>query len=580
MAVELLDSDDAAGQGAAHPFTVLAFIEANGRGMAADAVGTRVLGWFQERFGSGLPEATRNAGPCTAEHAGRTFVAASESGSDGDTWAYWLDDPVQQVRDSCLVTEALIRSRQGRVDRMGFRLLAEVPSDQIPRAGREAGLAGAIEALCDLYSTATDSASQVPLIRSEGQMRDLISDVLDPKRAKPVIVVSTTPKAERASATRFDARSLAKATHGLAGVCIVASSQSRLLSRDLGRKLATFNGAVRVYLPGVERDTDPQRHQLHCATPSLSAEQAERSWLSLQRLVARESANAFREGGGRLPYEALQQKAVSLKQRGMGQEGARTNVGDRAGHDGGDAGGRTPAQPLDCEPGWLARRWNALRDSIRHAVRPRAPSGDDAGRALGRLQRKLEKAEAGRKRLAQRLGTARQRVQELAAANSRLKGTLQQRDERIVELESALAATKPLPDSWERVAGWCDTELSGCLMLAAQVRRDLHRALYEDVETAARGLKWLATAYRDARRNGRGGDLRGAVPGAEGLSNERCGSDSFSFSWQGETRQVEWHLRRGTSHDPRHCLRVYYFWDARIEQVIVASMPAHRVSPD
>ena len=578
--MDILDSDGAAGEVTAQPFAVLGFIETNGRGMAADSVRAHVLGWFQERFGSGLPEATRDAGHCTAEHAGRTFVAVSESSSEGDTWAYWLDDPVQQVPESCLLTEALIQSREGRVNRMGFRLLAEIPSNQIRSAGREAGLAGAIEALCDLYSTATGSASEVPLIRSEGQMRDLVSDLLDPKRAKPVIVVSTTREAERASATRLDARALAKATHGLASVCIVASSQSRLLSRDLGRKLATFNGAVRVYLPGVERDTDPKRHQLHCASPSLSADQAERSWLSLQRLVARESANAYRERGGQLPYEALQQQAFGLKQRGMGQPDARTSVGKESDHEEGNPGGRPSEQPGNPEPAWLTRFWSAFRDSIGRVVRRRAPSGDETGRALGRLQRKLDEAEDSRNRLAQRLGTARQRVRELAAANSRLKGTLQQRDERIVELESALAATKPLPDAWERVAGWCDTELSGCLMLAAQVRRDLHHALYEDVETAARGLKWLATAYRDARRNGRGGDLRGAVPGAEGLSNERCGSDSFSFSWQGETRQVEWHLRRGTSHDPRHCLRVYYFWDARIEQVIVASMPAHRASPD
>lgn len=480
----------------------------------------------------------------------------------------------------------MVTCRHGTVDRVGFRLLAEIPSHKFPHSGREAGLAAAVEAFCNLYSTITDSRSEVSLIRSEEQTRNLVTQLLDRERNRPVVIVSMNKGADRASSTRFDPWSFAKAANGLAHVSVMASSQSRLFTQGVGRKLAVFNGAVRVYLPGLEKDTDPGRHRLHCSGRDPSSDEVEQSWLSLLRLVARESANSYRKNGGRLPYGALEHKAARLKKRSGELGGTPASTVGNADSTGSDKGTRTTAPVRDRVGDWVARHWTRFLEPIRSQIGrasreyTRPKKGTHGDPEFVDLNRKLSKIEADRKGLTRKLKTARERNKELVSKNRQLQHSLAERDERIAGLKASLAATRPLPDSWDRVIGWCDTELSGRLMLITPVRRDLPRAQYEDVETATRGLQWLATSYRDARLNGRGEDLRGPVPGAEGLSNERCGSDSFTVKWQGEPRKVEWHLRQGTSHDPRHCLRIYYFWDTQLDQVVVASMPAHRVSPD
>lgn len=61
-----------------------------------------------------------------------------------------------------------------------------------------------------------------------------------------------------------------------------------------------------------------------------------------------------------------------------------------------------------------------------------------------------------------------------------------------------------------------------------------------------------------------------------GIRNEPCGADAFCIDWQGERREVKWHIKNGgNTRDPARCLRIYYFWDEAGRQVVIASMPAH-----
>ena len=97
---------------------------------------------------------------------------------------------------------------------------------------------------------------------------------------------------------------------------------------------------------------------------------------------------------------------------------------------------------------------------------------------------------------------------------------------------------------------------------------------YKDIGVAARCLLWLANDYRKARMSGGDGDLRRQI--FDGVKNDRCGADSFEFSWRGRRVRVAWHIKNGgTTRDPGRCLRVYYFWDDASQQVVIASMPAH-----
>lgn len=131
-----------------------------------------------------------------------------------------------------------------------------------------------------------------------------------------------------------------------------------------------------------------------------------------------------------------------------------------------------------------------------------------------------------------------------------------------------------LPATWKEFPAWCGEHLADRLILSPRARNTIKKTQYEDVETAAKCLLWLAGDYRRARLDGAGDDLRGPIE--SGLWNDRCGGDSFPFDWNGRRVEVEWHVKNGgNTTDPARCLRIYYFWDEAGRHVVVASMPDH-----
>ena len=361
---------------------------------------------------------------------------------------------------------------------------------------------------------------------------------------------------------------------------IVTASQTRLLTSQIGKQLAVFNGSIPLYSPGLSKDMDPAAHPLHLAKDYRSDELREQLRLALQTRAARASGERYASDGGRLPYRSLEREAIRLK-----RPPAEAVAGDVA----------SPPRPHGIEGASPRRfRWSAMepaRAFLRRgaramrvfAFRGRAPSTvetDDLRARLGRLERENDELRRACKKLersARSSGRAREKV---LRENERQAEELADARKRIEVLEAEAAAGSALPDTWDRLVAWCDTSLAGKLMLPRAVRRDLPRAHYRDAREAASGLRWLAEEYREGRISGRGDDLRGSLPRGSNISNERCGSHSFDFDWQGQARKVEWHLRRGNSHDPRRCLRIYYFWDPDLQRVVVASMPSHRVTSD
>jgi hypothetical protein len=114
--------------------------------------------------------------------------------------------------------------------------------------------------------------------------------------------------------------------------------------------------------------------------------------------------------------------------------------------------------------------------------------------------------------------------------------------------------------------------------LASQARAGVRSPKFENIELAARCLLWLANEYRDRRLNGGDGTLLNVTIEA-GIKNAPSGNDEFSIAWRGETYNVDWHIKNGgNTRDPKRCLRIYYLWDSVTQQVIVADMPAHRIS--
>ncbi len=146
--------------------------------------------------------------------------------------------------------------------------------------------------------------------------------------------------------------------------------------------------------------------------------------------------------------------------------------------------------------------------------------------------------------------------------------------DRLLDLGEDPHPQAPLPTEWARFNEWCETQLAGKVLLTPRAQREVKRAQFADVPLAARCLLWLANDFRDGRLGRKPADRRPTVE--DGVHNARCGGDAFAVKWRGKSRRVDWHIKSGGStHDPRRCLRIYYFWDSARNQAVVASMPAH-----
>ncbi len=74
-----------------------------------------------------------------------------------------------------------------------------------------------------------------------------------------------------------------------------------------------------------------------------------------------------------------------------------------------------------------------------------------------------------------------------------------------------------------------------------------------------------------------GGGSIANTPIEQGIENAPCGNDTFKFDFRGRRLEADWHIKNGgNTRDPRRCLRIYYAWDERTQEIVIADMPAHR----
>jgi len=144
----------------------------------------------------------------------------------------------------------------------------------------------------------------------------------------------------------------------------------------------------------------------------------------------------------------------------------------------------------------------------------------------------------------------------------------------------------PVPDSYAGLGDWVRKYLAGRLVLTGRAEREAKDAVYEDVKLVYRSLLLLAFDYRNTRL-GLGNDVEfKAKLDADGLNctgsidPARAGQegDSYYVNYPaGSTKRafLKFHLTKGTGHDKRRCMRIYFFWDDEAEVVVVGSLPAH-----
>lgn len=491
---------------------------------AASAARSEVLTWAAKQVGDQLPAAAAEGRSFDHLRGGRTCLGASFSDDRRALWALRVDRPDANVAQRTWTTEVVIGYAQTSGPALfSLRLLVSTPEEFLPIEPAVPGLVRQVNSVCGLQQGDVRIDGLPWFINSQTDAMDLVRKLSSPSRSMPYLVCSV---AEGESSPRLDARLLAKATLGIAKVVVVPSVHTWVLTEQLGKLRSVYNGAVRAYMPGFSLDANPYAHRLFFIEPS-DDERARSTQKALRWLVASESLRRLRLGDDVVAFSAVRESSLDFERQRLQRAGSS------------DAEQLKAAQ-IQIE---------ALKDDLER-------SKAETEQWLCEFQRAEEDAQNYQ--------------QQLRGAQFRIQQLLAQIKERGDEPDSVVQ----LPKSWDTFADWCDEILSGRVTLSSRARRETKSAVFDDPQTAARCLLWLANEYRDSRMNGAAGDLR--KPIADGIHNDRCGADSFEFAWNGRQVPVEWHIKNGgNTRDPRRCLRIYYFWDDESQIVVIATMPAH-----
>ena len=169
--------------------------------------------------------------------------------------------------------------------------------------------------------------------RADGFCRQVL---LSLERSFPVVVISRADSGE----TALDASGLQRDLAGLAIVALLEGSASHRIATALGRGLACYGGAVRVYRPGLQVGDDSRRHRYTLFSRAKSATfdaalRAHVAELSTERGIDRrcdEIADRVRLGERQLLARRVdeltraleEQRSVPEEQRGATAEALRT----------------------------------------------------------------------------------------------------------------------------------------------------------------------------------------------------------------------------------------------------------------
>lgn len=504
---------------------VTAVLSGNDPKAAAEAARREVLAWAAKQVGGQLPAAAAEGRSFEHLRGGRICIGASFEDEHRVLWALRADRPDADVAQRIWTTEIVTGYAPGNGSALfSLRLLVSTPEDYLLIEPAVPGLVRQVANTCGLQQGGSAIASAPWRIASQADADDLVDVLIEPARAVPYLVCSV---AEGEAQPRVDAALLAKTTLGIAKVVVIPAALTWVLTQRLGKPLSVYNGAVRAYLPGFSYDSNPYAHRLIFIDLRDDEQQQRTGRSALRWLVANESLRRLKLGAEVVAFSSVRDASLDVERKRLKDSGTGA------------------AEQLKAAQSQI----DALREDV---TRANAESES--------WMSEFEKADDKAKSLEQQLRSAQFRNQQLLA---QLKARGGEPDTDVT-----------LPEDWNGFADWCDDVLSGRVTLSSKARREVKSASFDEPQTAARCLLWLANEYRDSRLNGSTGDLR--KPLESGIQNDRVGGDSFEFKWNDRNVPVEWHIKNGgNTHDPRRCLRIYYFWDEDSQTVVIATMPAH-----
>jgi hypothetical protein len=120
------------------------------------------------------------------------------------------------------------------------------------------------------------------------------------------------------------------------------------------------------------------------------------------------------------------------------------------------------------------------------------------------------------------------------------------------------------------------------LEILPRALQETRKSEYSEPETLGAALCLLAGPYRRMRLGEIPQSVFTQLLAESGFRLSRSGGettleqqDGYKVRWGGRVLPLDWHLAKGSSRDPRYCLRVYFLFDEEAGIPVVGWMPSH-----
>lgn len=512
-----------------------------------------ILDWLRSKFPEPIPAEAYHGDSFFCEEHGQKIACTPVA--DEGIWTARLEQPDAPFRDRPAVpgrfwTVDLALRRQEEFLCFGVRVqCASLEYARNPVALTRPGIVLALTGRFTLRE-ARDLDGAPWRLTTFDDLRAFESLLLDPTRNMPVVLL-TQPDRSRlhmgVSEFLLDPVWLA---HKLLGFGYVATMPRELgfhWTDMVGKPWSAFLGAVRTYMPGLDYEQDtPMLHPLTFAEKILF-------WRYEDEDGQHERERAFE----RFVADRIREHAATKRMDWRGcvfVPEARSLRAARARKSSADAQESLDLYEIEIE---------ALSEELQEAR-------EEASTAFA----VAEQIEKERDFFREENAKLRSRIAWLEHAFQ-------------TQTASAEMQEEPAPLEYGDIADWVERRFASRLVLHSRALKGLKNAVYENVSLVCDTLVLLATVYRDMRL-GHAGAKEQWESGLQSLNLEFAGAitetrageegDTYYLLYPPHSNErclLEFHVRKGNSRDQRHCLRVYYFWHAPTQQVVVGWLPSH-----
>lgn len=502
---------------------------------AFEAAVTQSVEWIAKIASADLPaDAALGRSFEFNEATARARVSALRLDDEqGQVWAARTTYLGDRVAGRKWVTDIFVEQRGGALTRFGAQLACQCNIDDPgfdhsrPRIVRELIESLAVEADSEALTN-----EFVPV--SNEEVEQLSGLLYNPARRLPVIVVSVDDE----GGAQVSLERLANRLSGTAHLRSISSEPSFELTRTVGKRMSVFNGAIRIYMPGLEAETeDPFKHPLWLCPSSGNNPRA------IDQIAARVLPLGFRDadGSGRFWRVGLLRQAVS-------RAVANAGIGSR-------------------EDQLLAEI-----DALRAETEASKETAQAAEALMNEESVKLSTLQSDYAQLEEENISLRDRIKRLGQVGSRTTTPLASEDvwsvfEKEPSLETSLRIVSAL--FADRVV-----VLESAFESARDSFRFRHRAKAFELLWSLCTSYWMALSQGESDVTAR--KCFGAAYAAkESDTLSKGGRVRRTFGYEGVDIEMERHLKIGVADNKSDTLRIHFEWLGEKRLILIGHCGAH-----